>query len=171
MKAIVLTQPGPVQNLVSREVSSPELQLDDVLIKVAAISINPVDVQTRAGSGEYNQVRNTSPLILGWDVSGVVTESKSALFKGGDHVFGMLNFPQAGKAYAEYVAAQASQLAHKPSTISHQEAAAATLAALIAWQVLVNKGDIKAGERVLIPAASGGTGHYAVRLLSTWARM
>lgn len=76
----------------------------------------------------------------------------------------MVNFPGHGKAYAEYVAAPADQLALKPGQISHADAAAATLAALTAWQVLVDHAKIKAGDRVLIHAAAGGVGHYAVQI-------
>ena len=76
----------------------------------------------------------------------------------------MINFPGHGKAYAEYVAAPASQLALKPSNISHEEAAAATLAALTAWQALVTNAKVKKGQKVVIQAASGGVGHYAVQI-------
>lgn len=85
-------------------------------------------------------------------------------FKEGDEVFGMVNFPGHGRAYAEFVAAPENHLAIKPANISHQEAAAATLAALTAWQVLVHQAGIKPGQRVLIHAAAGGVGHYAVQI-------
>ncbi len=117
MKAIILTEPGSVENLVTKEVSVPQLQQDEVLVQVKSISINPVDVKTRAGSGAYNNVRNASPMILGWDISSVVTDSNSSLFKVGDEVFGMVNFPGVGSAYAEYVAAPAAHLALKPGNL------------------------------------------------------
>jgi NADPH:quinone reductase-like Zn-dependent oxidoreductase len=165
MKAIILSEPGSTDNLSIRELPGPVIQNNEVLVKVRAISINPVDVKTRVGNGvyRYGNVSRETELILGWDISGEVTESKSDLFKAGDEVFGMVNFPGVGKAYAEYVAAPASHLALKPANISHEEAAAATLAALTALQVLRNAG-VKAGERVLIHAAAGGVGHYAVQL-------
>jgi NADPH:quinone reductase-like Zn-dependent oxidoreductase len=165
MKAIILSEPGSTDNLSIRELPTPVIQNSEVLVRIRAISINPVDVKTRMGSGvyRYGNVSKETELILGWDISGEVTESKSDLFKAGDEVFGMVNFPGVGKAYAEYVAAPASQLALKPANISHEEAAAATLAPLTALQVLRNAG-IKAGERVLIHAAAGGVGHYAVQI-------
>jgi len=166
MKAIVLTEPGSVDNLTYKEIPVPEIKSGEVLVKVETISINPVDAKTRKGGGVYSYggVSKDSPLILGWDISGVVTESASDKFKEGDEVFGMVNFPGIGAAYASYVAAPAAHLVLKPADISHEEAAAATLAPLTAWQVLVNYGKIKAGDRVLIHAAAGGVGHYAVQI-------
>lgn len=166
MKAIILSAIGSTDNLKFKDIPIPVLQNGEVLVKVHAISINPVDAKTRAGGGvyRYGNISREAELILGWDISGVVIESKSPLFKSGDEVFGMVNFPGAGKAYAEYVAAPASHLALKPNNITHHEAAAATLAALTAWQVLVDQAAIKAGDRVLIHAASGGVGHYAVQI-------
>lgn len=164
MKAIVLTEAGNVDKLVLTTLPAPKLIEDEVLIQVKAIGINPVDAKTRSGKGLYGKLKEQSPIILGWDVSGIVTASKSRLFKVGDEVFGMVNFPGHGKAYAEYVAAPAVQLALKPANISHEEAAAATLAALTAWQALVSHAKIKATDKVLIHAAAGGVGHYAVQI-------
>lgn len=165
MKAIILVQPGPVTNLAVREINTPQIGDQEVLVQVKSISINPVDVKTRQGGGVYNygDVSKQRDLILGWDISGTVTATNSKHFAIGDEVFGMVNFPGVGSAYAEYVAAPADHLALKPSNISHQEAAAATLAPLTALQVFREAG-VKAGDRVLIHAASGGVGHYAVQL-------
>jgi len=164
MKAIIVTQPGGVENLIHTQTDTPVIGDNEVLVQVKAISINPVDVKTRAGKGMYGRLKTFSPLILGWDISGVVTASSSPQFKAGDEVFGMVNFPGHGKAYAEYVAAPAAHLALKPANISHAEAAAATLAPLTVWQTLVQFGQVKAGQRVLIQAAAGGVGHYAVQI-------
>lgn len=166
MKAIVLKEPGSASNLVVRELPLPEFGDNKVLIAVKAISVNPVDVKTRSGNGVFKNAEfsNQSPIIIGWDVSGTVTDSRSSYFKAGDEVFGMVNFPGAGRAYAEYVAAPADHLTHKPAHISHQEAAAATLAALTALQVLTQQAQIKKGDRVLIHAGSGGVGHYAIQI-------
>jgi NADPH:quinone reductase-like Zn-dependent oxidoreductase len=109
-------------------------------------------------------LKEEKPIILGWDISGVVKESKSTLFEVGDEVFGMINFPGHGKVYAEYVAAPADQLVLKPENISHEQAAAATLAALTAWQAFSDYGRLRPGQRVLIHAAAGGVGHYAVQI-------
>jgi NADPH:quinone reductase-like Zn-dependent oxidoreductase len=164
MKAIILKEFGGTENLIIGEIPVPEISENEVLIKVKAISVNPVDVKTRKGKGVAGIVKDFDPIILGWDISGIVTDSKSSRFKNGDEVFGMVNFPGHGKAYAEYVAAPADQLTLKPDNISHEEAAAATLAALTAWQNLVDHAKIKSGQRVLIHAAAGGVGHYAVQI-------
>lgn len=164
MKAFVINNPGEVSQLQIQEIAIPSLQIGEVLVKVKAISINPVDVKSRAGKGVYGRIKDQSPLILGWDISGVITESKSEQFKAGDEVFGMVNFPGHGKAYAEYVAAPASQLAIKPTTISHEEAAASTLAALTAYQAMVHNANVQAGQKVLVHAAAGGVGHFAVQI-------
>ncbi|GAB3897758.1 NADP-dependent oxidoreductase [Larkinella knui] len=165
MKAITLDGFGGIEHLVQREIPLPVISDDDVLIQVKAISINPVDVKTRAGKGVAGRLKDEQPLILGWDVSGIVTEigKEVTAFQVGDAVFGMVNFPGHGKAYAEYVAAPASQLALKPATISHEEAAAATLAALTAWQGLIHHAHLQAGQKVLIHSAAGGVGHFAVQ--------
>ena len=166
MKAIILEQAGGIENLKLADIPTPELQSDAVLIKVKAISINPVDIKTRIGKSLYDELKSNSPIILGWDVSGIVTELGSTVkqFKKGDEVFGMINFPGHGKAYAEYVAAPASHLAIKPSNISHEAAAAATLAALTAWQALVTHAKVQKGQKILIHAAAGGVGHYAIQI-------
>lgn len=164
MKAIVLEQPGSVENLAIKELAIPTIQDGEVLVKVKAISINPVDVKTRAGKGVYGRIKEEDPLILGWDISGIIEESKSDLFEVGDEVFGMVNFPGHGKAYAEYVAAPADQLALKPKNISFEEAAASTLVTLTAYQALVHHAHIQKGQNVLVHAASGGVGHIAVQI-------
>ena len=165
MRAIILAEPGSTSNLVIREVRTPQRDDEEVLVQVKSISINPVDVKTRMGGGVYNygDVSKQMDLILGWDISGVVTATSSKRFSIGDEVFGMVNFPGVGSAYAEYVAAPAEHLALKPANISHEEAAAATLAPLTALQVFKEAG-VKAGDRILIHAASGGVGHYAIQL-------
>ena len=164
MKAIVLNTPGGVEKLSIQNINKPTIKSGEVLIQVKAISINPVDTKVRKGKAIYGMIKDEQPLILGWDISGIVVESDDSSFKIGDQVFGMINFPGHGKAYAEYVAAPASQLAHKPKNISHEEAAAATLVALTAWQAMVNNANIQKGQKILIHAASGGVGHIAVQI-------
>jgi NADPH:quinone reductase-like Zn-dependent oxidoreductase len=95
-------------------------------------------------------------------ITAVGSEVKN--FKVGDAVFGMVNFPGHGKAYAEYVAAPADHFALKPENISHAEAAATTLAALTAWQVLVHEAKVQKGQHLLMHAAAGGVGHFAVQI-------
>lgn len=166
MKAFTVNEPGDTSRLQLTELPVPAITDDEVLIRVKAISINPVDVKTRAGKGIYGRIKDQRPLIPGWDVLGIVSEVGKHVtqFKPGEEVFGMVNFPGHGKAYAEYVAAPATHLAHKPQNISHAEAAAATLAALTAWQALVHTVNVKPGDKVLIHAAAGGVGHYAVQI-------
>lgn len=170
MKAIVLAQPGGIENLEIQDIPIPEINDHEVLVKVKAISINPVDAIVRQNAAFLSAVLQLKagehPVILGWDISGVVAATGKAVtrFKNGDAVFGMVNFEGHGKAYAEYVAAPEGHLAHKPANISHEEAAAATLAALTAWQSLVSYAGVKAGDKVLIHAAAGGVGHYAIQL-------
>lgn len=163
MKAIVLKEPGTTDQLEISEISIPVIQAGEVLVEVKVISINPIDIKTRKGKGRYEILKVENPIILGWDISGIIKESKSDLFKVGDEVFGMVNFPGHGKAYAAYVAAPAEHLSLKPKNITHEEAAGATLAALTAWQAILKAG-VKKGDRVLIHAAAGGVGHFAVQM-------
>ena len=166
MKAIVLKQPGGTEELKYVLLDTPSIRPNEVLVRVKAISINPVDVKTRSGRGLYSRLAGKDPLILGWDISGIVIETGDAVtgLIVGDEVFGMVNFPGHGQAYAEYVAAPADHLALKPAGISHEEAAASTLAALTACQAIIHNAKVKAGQRVLIHAAAGGVGHFAVQI-------
>lgn len=165
MQAIILTQPGGVEQLQYAELPTPTPAAGEVLIRVKAISINPVDMKTRKGMALYQRLKDAPPIILGWDISGVVEScgADAKKYKKGDEVFGMINFPGHGKAYAEYVCAPETHLALKPAHITHPEAAAATLAALTAWQGLTEHGGLKAGQKLLIHAAAGGVGHYAIQ--------
>jgi NADPH:quinone reductase-like Zn-dependent oxidoreductase len=167
MKAIILNEAGGVDNLKYVDLPTPQIKEDEVLIKVNSLSVNPVDYKARANEGTLSFIfGNEKPIILGWDVSGTITEigKNVSNFKVNDDVFGMINFPGKGNTYAEYVAAPASHITLKPINISHQEAAPATLAALTAWQALVTKGNVKKGDKVLIHGASGGVGHYALQI-------
>jgi NADPH:quinone reductase-like Zn-dependent oxidoreductase len=166
MKAIILKGFGGVENLVVTDLPVPSVSDNEVIVRVRAIGINPIDIKTRKGKGLAGALKEFDPIIPGWDISGTITETGSGVtkFKQGDEVFGMINFPGHGKGYAEYVAANEGHLALKPSAISHEEAAAASLAALTAWQVLKYKAGIKKGDSVLIHSAAGGVGHYAVQM-------
>lgn len=169
MKAITLANIGGTENLILTEIPTPEIKENEVLVRVKAIGINPVDAFVRNHQFALDMFLQPEPgeaVIIGWDISGVVEAVGKQVkqWKAGDEVFGMVNFRGHGKAYAEYVAAPADQLAEKPGNISHEEAAAATLAALTAWQALVTYGKVKAGEKVLIHGAGGGVGHYAVQI-------
>lgn len=170
MKAIILKEAGGVENLIHTEVAMPKLQSSEVLVKVKAISVNPVDVKTRASNDVLTWIYNEQrPVILGWDISGEIVSvgEDVSSFQVRDEVFGMVNFLGNGQAYAEYVAVPANQLALKPKNISHEEAAAATLAALTAWQALIKIANIKTGQKILVHAGAGGVGHFAVQIAKT----
>ena len=166
MKAIILKDFGGTDQLEVKDIPKPLVKDNEVLIKAYAIGLNPVDVKTRMGKGQAAKLRNDNPMILGFDVSGVIEETGAAVsdFKAGDEVFGMINIPGTGKTYAEYVAAPQHHIAKKPDTTTHEDAAAASLAAMTAWQALVHQAKIKAGQKILRHAASGGVGHYAVQI-------
>ncbi|UKT65710.1 NADP-dependent oxidoreductase [Pedobacter mucosus] len=166
MRAVILKDFGGVENFEITVLPIPTPTSNQVLVKLEAISVNPIDVKTRAGKGIAGLVANEMPAILGWDIAGIITEIGSDVndFQLGDEVFGMLAFPKLGKAYAEYIVADINDLAIKPKNISFTEAAAAPLAALTAWQAMTTFTKIKNGDRVLIHAASGGVGHYAIQI-------
>ena len=122
MKAIILNEAGSVSNLKYVDIPKPKINDDEVLIKVSALSINPVDYKTRSSEERINRLfGDERPVILGWDLSGTIVGlgKNVSQFKLNDEVFGMINYRGNGKAYAEYVAAPASHLALKPENISH----------------------------------------------------
>lgn len=170
MKAIILKQTGDAENLILADIPTPEIADNEVLVQVKAIGINPVDAFVRQDDGALNYIlqlkKGEQPVIIGWDISGIITQTGNSVksFKNGDEVFGMVNFIGHGKAYSEYVAAPESHLALKPKNISHAQAAAASLAALTVWQSLVTYAKVKKDDKVLIHAAAGGVGHYAVQI-------
>ena len=159
MKAYILKKNGGIENLVLSEIEKPKINADEVLVKTKAISINPVDTFVRKNESSLRAIlkpgKNENMFILGWDISGIIEEvgSKVTGFKKSDEIFGMINFPGNGKAYAEYVAAPVNQIALKPKNISFEDAAGATLAALTAWQGLIPFAKIKNGDKALIHAA------------------
>ncbi|NUY79626.1 NADP-dependent oxidoreductase [Flavobacterium sp. MAH-1] len=165
MKAMILEEQGGVENFSVASVKIPAISADEVLVKVKALSINPADVILRVNKNVSWVFGGEKPMILGWDISGVVVGVGRNVerFAIGDAVFGAVRHPGHGKAYAEYVAAPADHLAHKPENLSHSEAAASTLAALTALQP-VQKVGIKEGSRVFITAAGGGVGHFAIQI-------
>lgn len=165
MQAVILKKQGGVENFVLATVPLPEIKRDEVLIKTKAISINPADAIVRENEHVSWIFGDQRPLILGWDISGEIVAIGSDVreYKVGDNVFGVIRHPGIGRTYAEYVAAPAADISLKPDNVTHQEAAAATLAALTALQPMQKVG-VKRGDRVLVTAAGGGVGHYAVQL-------
>jgi len=165
MKAIIIEKAGGIENLKMQEIAIPVLKENEVLVKTSAISINPADTKVKYVEEGLMQLFGAErPVTLGWDIAGTVIAvgSKVTKFKEGSKVFGMVNFPGHGKAYAEYVASPESHLAAMPEGVNFTDAAATTLAALTALQAL--KSRVKKGDRVLIHAGSGGVGHFAVQI-------
>ncbi len=165
MKSIILDHTGGTDNLIISQRNRPEPAFNEVLIKTHALSVNPVDYKVRANEEILSLIYGDQrPAILGWDVAGTVQKVGAGVthFIEGDRVFGMINFPGAGNAYAEFVSASADHLAKIPEGISFTAAAASTLAALTALQAL--EGRVEKGHRILIHAGSGGVGHFAIQI-------
>jgi len=164
MRAITQNEFGGAEVLTLTDLPKPAPLPTEVLVRVHAAGVNPVDWKTRAGGGMAGLQR--MPLVLGWDVSGVVEEVGFGVttLKPGDEVYGMPRFPHAASAYAEYVTAPSRHFARKPKGLTHVEAAALPLAALTAWQILVDTADVQPGQKVLVTAAAGGVGHLAVQI-------
>ncbi|QKV74565.1 NADP-dependent oxidoreductase [Amycolatopsis sp. Hca4] len=151
---------GPeVLTVVDAPVPSP--QPTEVLVRVSAIGLNPLEPRLRAGE---HPLLGQPPFVLGWDISGVVETAHTWRFRPGDEVFGMPLFPRMAGGYAEFVAAPALHLVHKPASLSHVEAAALPIVGLTAWQGLVDIGGVTKGDRVLIHGGGGGVGHVAIQL-------
>jgi NADPH:quinone reductase-like Zn-dependent oxidoreductase len=147
------------------EAPVPEPLPTEVLVRVRAAGVNPVDWKTRAGKG-MARVLGDPPFTLGWDVAGVVENVGLGVttLEPGDAVFGMPWFPRAAGAYAEYVTAPSRQFCRKPADLTFEQAAGLPLAGLTAWQILVDTANVQPGQRVLITAAAGGVGHLAVQV-------
>ncbi|NUU24333.1 MAG: NADP-dependent oxidoreductase [Streptomycetaceae bacterium] len=162
MRAIGQDTLGGPEVLKVVEVDRPEPAPSEVLVRVHAAGVNPTDVWHRETGG----LLHDHPVRLGWDVSGVVEAVGVGvtLYRPGDEVYGMPRLPHAAGAYAEYVVSPARHLARKPAGLTHVEAAAVPLAALTAWQSLVDTAEVRPGHRVLIHAAAGGVGHLAVQI-------
>ncbi|GAA2873825.1 NADPH:quinone reductase [Actinoplanes cyaneus] len=164
MKAVLQNSFGGPEVLFVGEVERPAPLPTEVLVRVYAAGVNPVDWKTRGGTG-MARVLGEPPFILGWDVAGVVEEIGYGVttVAPGDRVFGMPWFPRSAGAYAEYVTAPARQFVRMPQGLTFEQAAGVPLAALTAWQVLGDTARIEPGQRVLITAAAGGVGHLAVQ--------
>lgn len=165
MRAIRLNAYGDSSVLQLTEVPVPEPLPTEIRVRVHAAGVNPVDWKTREGGGMAG-VLGAPPIGMGWDVSGVVDAVGFGVttVAPGDEVYGMPWFPRAAGAYADYVTAPSRHFARKPQSIGHVAAAALPLAALTAWQALVDTADVQPGQRVLIHAAAGGVGHLAVQI-------
>ncbi|WP_285566748.1 MULTISPECIES: NADP-dependent oxidoreductase [unclassified Streptomyces] len=162
MRAISQDKHGGPEVLGEARVPRPTPGPSEILVSVRAAGLNPTDWKHRAGGLFVNRL----PLILGWDVSGVVKAVGFGvtLFEPGDEVFGMLPYPHGVGSHAEYVTGPARAFVHKPAGIDHVQAGALPLAALTAYQALVDTADVQPGQRVLVHAAAGGVGHLAVQI-------
>lgn len=162
MRAYTQTELGGPEVLRIEEVPRPTPGPAEVLVKVHAAGVNPTDWKHRQAGRFLGQ----PPFTIGWDVSGVVEETGLgvAVHHVGDEVFGVLRYPFGNGAYAEYVVAPARTFVRKPANLTHTEAGAVPLAAMTAWQALVDVAQVSQGDRALIHAGAGGVGHFAVQI-------
>ncbi|WP_292038846.1 NADP-dependent oxidoreductase [Massilia sp. UBA6681] len=165
MKAVRIHQYGGREVLSLDEIPVPDIAPDEVLVRVVAASINPVDWKVRAGY-LAQMMPHQMPLTLGWDVSGVVAAvgSQVTQWQVGDAVYSRPDLARNG-TYAEFVAIRAGECARKPRTISHVEAASLPLAGITAWEAMMDTARVRAGQRVLVHAGSGGVGSLAIQLV------
>ncbi|KPQ34486.1 MAG: Zn-dependent oxidoreductase [Phormidesmis priestleyi Ana] len=164
MKAAVISRYGPPDVFQIADIDRPEIKPDQLLVKVLASSINPIEWKMRKGMLKL-LTGNSFPITLGFDVSGEVVEigSQVTRFKPGDLIYARMDQLMGG-AYAEYAAVSEKVAALKPRNMTHEEAAAVPLAGMTALQAIRDEGAFKPGQSVLINGASGGVGTYAVQI-------
>jgi NADPH:quinone reductase-like Zn-dependent oxidoreductase len=165
MKAVRINQYGGPEVLQVEDIQRPVPAPDEILVKIFASGVNPVDWGIRNGQNAGMRAFLPLPITPGWDAAGIVEEVGSDVtdFQKGDAVYGIPNFPGDGGSYAEYCAAKATQFAMKPAQLSFNEAAAVPLAALTGWTGMFGHGRLQSGQRILITGASGGVGSFAVQ--------
>jgi alcohol dehydrogenase len=164
MKAFVVDRYGRKNGVRAGDMPVPELREDDVLIQIHAAGVNPLDSKIK--DGEFKLILPYRlPLILGNDLAGVVVRvgSRVRRFKPGDEVYARPHKDRIG-TFAEFIAVKEDGVALKPKTLTMEEAASIPLVGLTAWQALVEKGQVKKGQKVLIHAGSGGVGTFAIQL-------
>jgi NADPH:quinone reductase-like Zn-dependent oxidoreductase len=166
MKALVIREFGTPDVLKIEDIPVPEPEKNEVLVKVIAAAVNPVDYKIRNGSLKFISGKKF-PRTLGGDIAGIVEKSfDGSRFQPGDKIFAMLSFK--GGGYAEYALVPEKSMAILPAGLDYESAAAIPLAGLTAFQSLVYKGKIQAGSKVLINGASGGVGHFAVQIAKAY---
>ncbi|WP_328939835.1 NADP-dependent oxidoreductase [Streptomyces tauricus] len=161
MRVITQQTLGGPEVLTIADAPDPQLLPTEVLVRVKAIGLNPLEARLRAG--EFPLI-GQPPFVLGWDISGVVEEAQTWRLRPGDEVFGMPMFPRAANGYAEVVSSPALHLVRKPASLSHVEAAALPIVGLTAWHGLVDLAGVSEGDRVLIHGGGGGVGHIAIQI-------
>jgi NADPH:quinone reductase-like Zn-dependent oxidoreductase len=154
MKAIVIHETGDPDVLRHEEIDAPEPQAGEVLMRVRAASVNPIDWKYRRGSAD-----KAVPAVLGQDAAGTVEASRADGFAEGDEVFGFVS----SGGYAELATASAGAIAHRPDSVSAEQAAAIPVAGITAWQALFDRGGLQSGQTALVAGAAGGVGHFAVQ--------
>jgi NADPH:quinone reductase-like Zn-dependent oxidoreductase len=164
MRAMAMTRAGAPDVLALTDVERPVRVNAEVLVRVVAAGVNPIDAKTRAGKGAFPAI-TAFPVVLGNDFSGIVEEApyEAHPLQPGTEVYGMGMVPRMSGAYAEYLTVSAMSVIRKPSTLSHVEAAGVPLAALTAWGMVVETAKAHEGQRMLIHAGAGGVGHFAVQ--------
>lgn len=164
MKAIVIHEHGDPEVLKYEDVPRPEPKEDQILVRVIAAGVNPVDGMIRSGMFAKNG-KGAFPMVLGGDIAGVVERvgSKITKFKAGDPVFAYVSLDSGG-GYAQYAVVPQRDAAPKPKSLTYFEAAAVPIVALTAWQALIDTAKLKAGQSVLIHGGSGGVGSFAIQI-------
>src|SRR5437667_4753468 len=164
MKAVIVDRYGSADRVRASEVPDPEMREDDVLIEIHAAGVNPLDSKIR--DGEFKLLLPYRlPLILGNELAGVVIRvgSRVRRFKPGDEVYARPDKSRIG-TFAEFIAVSEDDLAIKPKSLTMEEAASIPLVGLTSWQALIEKANLKKGQKVLIQAGSGGVGTFAIQL-------
>jgi NADPH:quinone reductase-like Zn-dependent oxidoreductase len=163
MRAVSQDRLGGPEVLREIELERPTAGPGQILVRVRAAGVNPSDWVHRKSPGA---LLPEPPFVLGWDVAGLVEAIGLGvtLFQPGNEVFGMLPYPHGHGSYAEYVVGPARAFVRKPHGVDHIQAGAIPLAGLTAWQALVDTARVQPGQRVLIHAAAGGVGHFAVQI-------
>lgn len=167
MKAVRIHSYGGIDVLAYEDAPMPEIGPDEILVKVTAAGINPLDWKVRKGYAK-DRMKVNFPFILGWDLSGTVEKTGALVthFKAGDKVYSRSDSSRDG-AYAEYIAVRASEVAFAPTAIPLNFAAGIPLAGQTAWAGLFEQGNLRAGQKVLVHGASGGVGMFAIQFAHT----
>ena len=167
MKAVRVHEFGEPDVLSYEEIPRPEPSGDEVLVRVHAAGVNPIDWLVRKGGFGF-LIGEKLPWTPGWDLSGVVETvgPEATEFEEGDAVYGMVNMPGRGETYAEYTTVPEEELVPVPDSIGHRQAGGVPMVSQTAWHALFEEGNLQEGQRVLVHGAAGGVGHMAVQFAS-----